>query len=197
MTAATATTALEAKDARLPRLRRNINRLRAGAAFVAVWAEVWPLPLATIAVAAHRSPLTLLLVGCTALITWRAWRTGALAKNITDTIATIVRLDWRNREIDTWQLPHLIAVRVSHPVALRDLRRLWRYEGRHSIPAEHAELVVRPNNSQGSPEWEDRFCQWASRRYGFESYTVLPAPESINCLSVTLRRRAIPDYVGS
>jgi hypothetical protein len=182
MTAATATSALEAKDARLPRLRRTINRARATTALVAVWAEVWPLPLATAAVAAHQGPLTLALVGCAALITHRAWRTGALAKNVTDTIAVAVRLGWRNHELTTWQLPHLIAVNAHDPVGIRAAWTGRKIEGRHNVPAHRLELVVRPNDSQGFPGWDERIGDWCARRYGF---------------SITLSGRSIPDYVGS
>lgn len=195
----TTTTALETRTTRAPRTRKTIHTHRAAIKLVWVWIEAWPPIVATIAAAARygpTNPSTLLVAGGAALILTRAWSTGALHKNITDTIATVVRWDWRCRNIDTWQLPHLIAVNVAHPIRLRDWPTLIRIEGRTSIPADRCELVIRPNDSQGSEQWEHRFADWAARRYGYEAAQSLPSTESLNCVSLTLTRRAIPDLVG-
>lgn len=196
----TTTTALEPKTVRLPRLRRSINRARTAVTLAYVWVEVWPAALVTTMVGAHYTPTSAPAV-CAALVTlaiwWRAHATGALAANVTDTISALVHCGWRNAEMVTWQLPHLISVRTHDPIGPRSAWRARRIEGRHAVPAKRMELVVRPNDSQGAEAWAERFGDWIARHYGFESVDILPWPESTNCLSITLSARTIPAYVGS
>jgi hypothetical protein len=197
---ATTTTALEQRDPRAPRLRRTIHRARTTATLAQVWVEMWPTPLATLAAAAHYGPTSPTVVGCAALTAaqWaRSIANGAATKNVSDTIAAFVRLGWRQRELAVWQQPHLIAVHVHRPVGPRAAWAGWRTEGATSIPAQRVELVVRPNDSQGSEQWIHKFGDWCARHYGFEQVDVLPWHQSTNCVSITLSSRAIPDHVGS
>jgi len=194
------TTALEQRDPRAPRLRRTIHRARTAATLAQVWVEMWPTPLVTLAVAAHYGPTSPAVVGCAALTVaqWaRSITNGAAAKNVTDTIAAFVRLGWRQRELVVWQQPHLIAVHVHQAHGPKAAWAGWRTEGAANIPAQRVELVVRPNDSQGSEQWIHKFADWCARHYGFEQVDVLPWTESTNCVSITLSSRAIPDHVGS
>jgi hypothetical protein len=200
MTTAT-TTALEDRTTPLRTPRQIALTLRTTLTLIWVWVEVWPPLLATTYAAGHYGTLLHPFVVAGGLVTltiWaRAWRTGALAKNVTDTLAARVWLDWRKRELDTWQLAHLLHVRVADPLGPKSMWTLFRMEGRRSVPARTMEVTVRPNDSQGTPEWEARFTDYITRRYGFEGAFALPSPESINCLSITLSARAIPDRVWS
>lgn len=195
------TTPLEQHTPRLPRLRRATNRLRAAVALAVVWVEAWPPLMATAAVAAHhRHPTHPAVVGCAALtlaILWRAWSTGALTQNVCDTINVLVRLSWRNRAVTTWQMPHLIEVNTHRPLSIPRAVDQWRVEGWRAVPADHMEIVIRPNDSQGSEAFIERVGDWCARRFGFEHVEILPWHRSTNCLSITMTGRSIPDHVGS
>ena len=171
------TTALEQRDPRAPRLRRTIHRARTAATLAQVWVEMWPTPLVTLAAAAHYGPTSPAVVGCAALTVaqWaRSITNGAAAKNVTDTIAAFVRLGWRQRELVVWQQPHLIAVHVHQAHGPKAAWTGWRTEGAANIREQRVELVVRPNDSQGFPGWDERIGDWCARRYGFENVKKYP-----------------------
>ena len=125
-----------------------------------------------------------------------SWLRGAFRKNVADTMAALVRCDWRIARLTKPTLPRLVKVQVHEPYSIRRACQRRREEGIWGIPAAAARIEFRPHAAdQPTNAWVEQLEWWATNRYAFSSWETMPTRRSPHILGLDMGELVIPDMV--
>lgn len=122
---------------------------------------------------------------------------GEFRKNQADTMAAMVRCDWRIARLTKPTMPRLVGVSVVEPHTIRKAIQRRRDEGVWGLPAAGLRLEMRPHSIDVFTEaWAYALAWWATNRYAFSAWDeIQPAKRSPHVLVLDMGELVIPDQV--
>ncbi len=123
---------------------------------------------------------------------------GSFRKNLGDTMAAMVWLDWRIARLTKPTLPRLVKVQVAQPYSVRRAWKRRREEGIWGLPAAACRIEYRPHSiTEATKAHIEAIEWWLTNRYAFSAWETRETRRSRHILAIDMGELIIPEMVSA